>query len=102
MGAIAFVMAEWTGNTYADIVKAATIPAILYILIVYASVHFQAKPQRIAPLDRGTLRPLWETFRAGWYHLVTLLVLCWALFGPQLPAQMRSEALRVGKECRHV
>jgi TRAP transporter 4TM/12TM fusion protein len=88
MGAIAFVMAEWTGNTYATIVKVAAIPAILYILILFCSVHFQAKRQGIAKIDVSGLPPLWQAFRRGWYYLLPLGVLCWGLFWAHLPAQM--------------
>lgn len=88
MGAIAFVMAEWTGNTYADIVKIAAVPAILYILIVYASVHFQARRQNIVPLDSSTLPKLKETLVSGWFYVIPLAVLCVALFAMHLPAQM--------------
>src|SRR5690606_34230347 len=88
MGAIAFVMAEWTGNTYADIVKIAAIPAILYILIVYASVHFQARRQNIVPLDASTLPKLKETLLSGWFYVIPLAVLCVCLFAMHMPAQM--------------
>lgn len=88
MGAIAFVMAEWTGNTYAQIVKIAAIPAILYILIIYASVHFQARRQQIPLLDRSTLPALRDTLRSGWYYFVPLAVLCGGLFYFNLPPQL--------------
>ena len=88
MGAIAFVMAEWTGNTYATIVKIAAIPAILYVLIVYASVHFQAKRQNIPLLDRGSLGTFRDIFMGGWFYLVPLTALCYALFFMHVPAQM--------------
>lgn len=88
MGAIAFVMAEWTGNSYATIVKVAAIPAILYVLIVYASVHFQAKRQNLLPLDRESLGTFRDIFLSGWFYLLPLAVLCVALFAFHVPAQM--------------
>lgn len=88
MGAIAFVMAEWTDHTYADIVKIAAIPALLYIMIVFASVHFQARRQNIPPLDPSTLPDLKKTLLGGWFFFVPLIVLCVCLFVFHLPAQM--------------
>lgn len=88
MGAIAFVMAEWTGNTYATIVKVAAIPAVLYYIILFASVHFQAKRQGIGKIDLSGLPTLWQIFKQGWFYLIPLGVLCWGLFGAELPAQM--------------
>jgi len=43
MGAAAFLMAEITGIPYVQIALAALIPAILYFVCVFASVHFEAK-----------------------------------------------------------
>jgi len=43
MGAAAFLMAEITGIPYVQIALAALIPAILYFVCIFASVHFEAK-----------------------------------------------------------
>ena len=88
MGAIAFVMAEWTGNTYTAIVQAAAIPAILYIGIIYASVHFHARREQVAPVEEMTTTELSVLFRSGWYFLVPILALCLGLFVFRFPAQM--------------
>jgi len=43
MGAAAFLMAESTGFTYAEVVKSAIIPAILYFSGILISVHHEAR-----------------------------------------------------------
>ncbi|MCL2699238.1 MAG: TRAP transporter permease [Defluviitaleaceae bacterium] len=43
LGAAAFLMAEITGIPYTTIALAAIIPAILYFVCIFASVHFEAK-----------------------------------------------------------
>ncbi len=43
MGAAAFLMAESTGFAYADVVKSAIIPAILYFSGILISVHHEAR-----------------------------------------------------------
>ncbi len=43
MGAAAFLMAEFVGIPYMEVVKAAVVPAILYFLGVFLGVHFEAK-----------------------------------------------------------
>lgn len=88
MGAIAFVMADWTGHSYAEIVQAAAIPALLYILIVFASVHFQAHRHQIPIMDAASRRRLGDIFREGWFYVIPLIVLCVGLFWYELPAQM--------------
>ena len=87
MGAIAFVMAEWTGNTYAAIVQAAAIPAILYIAIIYASVHFHARRENVIPIDLPTQK-LFTLFISGWFYIVPITVLCLGLFLFRFPPQL--------------
>ena len=43
MGAAAFLMAEFVGVPYFDVVKAAVIPALLYYIGVWLGVHYEAK-----------------------------------------------------------
>ncbi len=43
MGAAAFVMAEFLGVSYLHVAAAALIPAVLYFLAVFMSVHFEAR-----------------------------------------------------------
>jgi TRAP transporter 4TM/12TM fusion protein len=58
MGAGAFLMAEITGIKYADIVVAATIPALLYFLSVYFMVDFEAVKKGMKGLARKDLPSL--------------------------------------------
>ena len=46
MGAVAFIMVEFTQIPYLTIVKVATPPILLYMLTVYTFIHFQAKKTR--------------------------------------------------------
>ncbi|MCG8511280.1 MAG: TRAP transporter fused permease subunit, partial [Rhodospirillales bacterium] len=43
MGAAAFVMAEYLGVSYLTVAALALIPAVLYYVAVFASVHFEAR-----------------------------------------------------------
>lgn len=51
MGAAAFLIAEFLGISYWTVVKAAIIPALLYFLGVYFSVHFEAKKMKLKGLS---------------------------------------------------
>ena len=55
MGAAAFVMAEFQGVSYAQIVIWAAIPAILYYVACFAAVHFEAKRQGLLGVPRSEL-----------------------------------------------
>ncbi len=68
MGAAAFVMAEFQGVSYAQVVIWATIPAILYYVACFAAVHFEAKRQGLLGVPRSELPALRQTL-AGRGHL---------------------------------
>jgi TRAP transporter 4TM/12TM fusion protein len=88
MGSIAFVMAEWIEVTYADVVIAALIPALLYFLIVFISVHFQARRSNIAALPRSELPPFWSSLVRGWYFVLPIAALIWFLIIQKYPPGM--------------
>ncbi|WP_245796431.1 TRAP transporter permease [Domibacillus antri] len=79
MGAIAFVMAEWIGVPYAQIAIAALVPALLYFLIIFVSVHLQAYKEGIPALPRNELPDFWKVFTAGWYYLIPIIALVYFL-----------------------
>lgn len=79
MGAIAFIMAEWIEVSYATIVIAAAVPASLYFLIVFVSVHLQARKDGIEALPRAELPNFWPVFIRGWYYLTPIGVLIYFL-----------------------
>ena len=55
MGAAAFVMAEFLGVSYGQVVIWAVIPAILYYVACFAAVHFEAKRRGLVGLSRSEL-----------------------------------------------
>jgi TRAP transporter 4TM/12TM fusion protein len=55
MGAAAFVMAEFLGVGYAQVIIWAVIPAVLYYIACFAAVHFEAKRRGLAGLPRSEL-----------------------------------------------
>lgn len=87
MGAIAFVMAEWIGVSYGDVVVAALVPALLYYLILFVSVHLQAKKDGIRALPRSELPSFWPIFAKGWFYLVPIIALVYFLIGKGLPPE---------------
>lgn len=58
MGAAAFIMAEYTGIPYSEIIIIAIIPAVLYFSGVMLSVHFEAKRTGIKGLPFSQLPSL--------------------------------------------
>lgn len=88
MGAIAFVMAEWIRVPYATIAIAAAVPAALYFIIVFASVHLQARRSGMHPMTSEDLPRLGEAFREGWYYLIPIAALIYFLLIEAYPPGM--------------
>jgi TRAP transporter 4TM/12TM fusion protein len=55
MGAAAFVMAEFLGVSYAQVIIWAIIPSLLYYVGCFAAVHFEAKRRGLVGLPRSEL-----------------------------------------------
>lgn len=62
MGAAAFIMAEMIGVPYISLVKAASIPAILYFASVFLMVHFEASKMGLKAIPREELPDLKQSF----------------------------------------
>lgn len=75
MGAGAFVMAEMMGVPYADIVKVAIIPALMYFAVVFLFVDILARKNGIGGMPSAQLPRLRTTLAAGWHFLAPLLLL---------------------------
>ena len=79
MGAAAFIMAEFLGLPYIDIVTAAAIPAVLsYIALLYV-VHLEALKLDLAALPEEDLPRFWPTFLKGIHFLIPILALIYTL-----------------------
>ncbi len=88
MGAIAFLMADWIEVPYSSIVIAAAVPAALYFLIVFVSVHLQARKDGIQALPVGELPRFWPVFIRGWYYLFPFAGLVYFLVIKSYPPGM--------------
>ncbi len=79
MGAAAFIMAEFTGLPYFEIVKAAVIPAFLSYLALFYIVHLEALKLGMKGTPRSELPPRLATFLSGIHFLIPLVVLIYFL-----------------------
>jgi TRAP transporter 4TM/12TM fusion protein len=85
MGAVAFIMAENLNVPYADIVKAAAIPAILYYLTAFWMVHLEAGRKNLVGMPKSECPNPWHAMRDNWYLLLPLVVLVVTLFNGFTP-----------------
>ena len=79
MGAGAFLIAEYTGLPYLEVVKAGLIPAILYMGTVFVFVHLVAVARDLKGLPASELPRFGTTLSEGWHFLLALVILMAAL-----------------------
>jgi TRAP transporter 4TM/12TM fusion protein len=79
MGAGAFLMAEYTGVPYLEIVRAALLPALLYMGTVFVFVHLVAQARGMKGMPAAELPKVKATLAHGWHFLLALGVLIGAL-----------------------
>ena len=80
MGAVAFIMAETLSVPYAEIVKAAIIPAMLYYFTAFWMVHLEAGRLQLLGLPKDQCPNPWHALKENWYLAVPLAVLVYMLF----------------------
>jgi TRAP transporter 4TM/12TM fusion protein len=78
MGAGAFILALFIGVSYWDVAKAATIPAIIYFVSVFAMVHFEAARTGLTAYS-GPLPSIRKTLLSRGYLLVPIAAIIFFL-----------------------
>lgn len=73
MGAGVFLMTEFVGVPYWDIVKVSFFPAFLYFLSVYIMVDLEARKTNIKPVPDEELPVLVHVIRKGWMFVLPLI-----------------------------
>ncbi|MCS6712239.1 TRAP transporter permease [Brachybacterium sp. EF45031] len=86
MGAAAFIMAEYTGIPYSQIIVIAIIPAVLYFFGAFISIHFEAKRSGIHGLPVAQLPP-WRSLVTRLDLLLPLIVIVWMMLSGFSPAR---------------
>ena len=79
MGAAAFIMAEFLGMAYSDVVIAAFIPAfVTYFALIYI-VHLEALKLGLKGMSTEDLPKKWKTFVQGIHYLIPIFFLLYTL-----------------------
>ena len=79
MGAAAFLMAEFVGVPYIEIVEAAVIPAMLYFAGLWLGVHLEAKRTNLKGVPREQLPKAWVIFKERGHLAIPLIVIVYLL-----------------------
>lgn len=87
MGAAAFIMAEFLGLDYTDIVFAAFIPAFTCYAALFYIVHLEAKKHGLKGEDPSVLGRTWPIFIRGIHYLIPIFFLIYTLIVLRQSAQ---------------
>ncbi len=79
MGAAAFIIAEFLGMAYTDVIVAAFIPAFVSYFALFYIVHLEALKLGLKGMNDEDLPPKWKTFIRGIHYLVPILFLMYTL-----------------------
>lgn len=85
MGAVAFIMAETLNVPYAEVVKAAIIPALLYFGACFWQVHLEAGKAGLHGMAKADLPNPWDAVRQHWPLVLPLAALIYLLFAGYTP-----------------
>ncbi|WFU09710.1 TRAP transporter permease [Rhizobium sp. CB3090] len=85
MGAVAFIMAETLNVPYAEIVKAALIPAFLYFGVCFWIVYLEAGKAGLSGMKKSELPNPWQAVRQHWPLVLPLAALVYLLFAGYTP-----------------
>ncbi|HSH48736.1 MAG TPA: TRAP transporter fused permease subunit [Halomonas sp.] len=79
MGAVAFIMASFLGVSYAEVMVAALLPALLFYLALLLQVDHYAARVGLKGMDESEIPKLWPTLKSGWPFILSLVVLIYML-----------------------
>lgn len=88
MGAAAFIIAEFLGLSYTDVVISAAIPAVVSYLGLLYIVHLESKKLGLKGEDPANLPPKLQTFLSGLHYLIPVIYLMYVLIVLRQSAQM--------------
>ena len=74
MGSATFIMADYLGVSYVEIIKAACIPAFLYFFAIFAMAHIRAKKLGLRGLARENLPRVWDVLKERGYLVLPFVV----------------------------
>ena len=75
MGATAFIMAEFLGVSYLTVAMYALLPAILYYVALFLSIHFEAKKNGMHGLDKSELPKVSKVLKERGHLFLPLIII---------------------------
>ena len=84
MGAVAFIMAEFLNVSYATVVLAALVPAVLFYLALLLQADNYAARNGLKGQPASEIPRMLDVLKSGWYYLFSLAMLIYMLIGMRI------------------
>lgn len=99
MGAAAFIMADFIGVPYGEVMVAALLPGVLYYVALFIHVDLLAAKQGISGISASQRPSAKDAFKSGWYFILPFALLFYVLLAlnmrPELAAMWAAGLLLV-------
>ncbi|MCS2609234.1 TRAP transporter permease [Halomonas dongshanensis] len=79
MGAAAFLLVDFVGIPYTDLIMTAAIPALLFFVGIFAAVHFESVKLGMKGVDKSLI-PAWRSIFLRIYLLLPLVIVVAVMF----------------------
>lgn len=86
MGAVVFLMVEFTGIAYTTVISSIIICSILYYVGIYTQVHCYSCRHDVGRIDKAMIPTWMHTFRTGWIFLLPMGLLVYVMMSGRTPA----------------
>ncbi len=77
MGAAAFLMADFIGVPYSDVISKAVLPAILYFFGIFITVHLEAKRLKLTGIPKDQLPSFFKLIRKIYLLIPIIMLIVW-------------------------
>jgi TRAP transporter 4TM/12TM fusion protein len=94
MGAAAFLVAEFVGVSYLEVVKCALFPALLYYLALFLMITIEAKRTNLRGMDKESLPKIKDVIKKS-YHVLPIVILIIVLVLGYSPTNAALSAIAV-------
>ena len=86
MGSAAFIMMEFVGISYVDVMKVSIIPALLYFIACFGMVDLEARRAGLKPVPSADIPTVWSVLKKRGYLLLAIIALLYYLFEGYTPS----------------
>ena len=77
MGAAAFLMADFVGVPYSNIIMRAILPAVMYFAGIFITVHLEAKRLGLSGIPKELLPKFWDMLKKIYLLLPLVMLVIW-------------------------